>query len=420
MAELINNRERRIETLKEIIQGLHRGEPPAEVKRKLRVLVGRTDASEIAAMEQRLIADGMPVAEVMGMCDLHAQVTREITQETVQTPVTPGHPVDTFRRENRALEAEVLAFRTALEALTAGDDDGVPSREAILATRGHLNRLMDVEKHYRRKEHLLFSILERHGIAGPSKVMWGKDDEVRELLRGLEEGLSADGATRGEWRLFGRAAADPALDALVEMVRKEEIILFPMALGALTEGEWAEIYEQSSEFGYCLVEPGSEYRPSEQGGTGTTPADQDGLLRTPGGVLSHAELTGILRTLPADITFVDAEDRVRFFTEGPARVFARPRAVLGRKVQHCHPPVSVDVVERILGDFRSGRENGCTFWIRVRGRFVLVRYFAVRDDGNRYLGTLEVTQDLTDERALEGERRLLEYDARPLAGTAES
>jgi hypothetical protein len=121
-------------------------------------------------------------------------------------------------------------------------------------------------------------------------------------------------------------------------------------------------------------------------------------------------LLGIFQTLPVDLTFVDAEDRVAFFSEGPDRVFARSRAIIGRKVQHCHPPRSVHVVDQILDDFRSGRQSVAEFWIEFHGRFVHIRYFAVRNEKQEYIGTLEVTQDLTRLRRLEGERRLLEYE----------
>ena len=123
------------------------------------------------------------------------------------------------------------------------------------------------------------------------------------------------------------------------------------------------------------------------------------------------QLKAVFATLPVDVTFVDAEDRVRFFSEGQNRVFARPKAILGRLVQHCHPPGSVNVVERILDDFRSGRQSVAEFWIDFKGRFAHIRYFALRDDKGAYLGTLEVTQDLTHERSLQGERRLLAYES---------
>lgn len=410
MAELIDNRQERIRLLKQIITGLHQGTPKEEVKRQLKELVRSTDASEIAAMEQELMAGGMPVEEVMGMCDLHSEVTREILTQRPHAPVVAGHPVDTFRRENQALGEAVENTRDAMAALCAGADGDVPPPEALEAARREHGLLMDVETHYARKENLLFPMLERHGITGPSKVMWGKDDEVRQLLKGLGEALRATGATVGEWKLVRETIVEPALAAVTEMVMKEENILLPMALQALNEAEWAEVYDQSSEFGYCLVEPGAEYRPVR---TEAPPAEADkaGTFRAPSGTMTQEQLRALFDALPVDLTFVDAEDRVRYFTEGRSRVFARPRTILGRKVQHCHPPASVDVVEKIVDDFRAGRQDSCSFWIELKGRFLLIRYFALRDEGGRYLGTCEVTQDLTEERALSGQRRLLEYDS---------
>jgi DUF438 domain-containing protein len=311
---------------------------------------------------------------------------------------------------------------------------------------------MDVEKHYRRKEHLLFSILERHGITGPSTVMWGKDDEARALLKELGTALGETGGAAGEWRLVARTVAEPALAAVEEMIFKEERILLPMSLQTLTESEWGEIHAQSPQFGYCLVDPGEGYAPpaaasdvpeaaaAEAARSGvafapgpfaagkravplamagasaptraeTPPAVTQGLVVLPTGALTLEQLKAVFATLPVDVTFVDAEDRVRFFSEGKDRVFARPKAILGRLVQHCHPPSSVGVVERILSDFRSGRQDVAEFWIDFKGRFAHIRYFALRDETGAYLGTLEVTQDLTRERSLQGERRLLQYEA---------
>ena len=122
------------------------------------------------------------------------------------------------------------------------------------------------------------------------------------------------------------------------------------------------------------------------------------------------QLKTIFNTLPVDLTFVDADDRVRFFSEGPDRVFVRPKAVVGRKVHHCHPPGSVHIVEQILDDFRSGRQNVAEFWIELGERFVHIRYFALRNEEKQYLGTLEVTQDATELRGLTGERRILSYE----------
>ena len=455
MSELIDNRAHRIRTLKEVIRHLHEGKAPAEVKARLAALVGECDASEIAAMEQELMAEGVPASEIMGMCDLHSQVVRDILVEKASAPPPPGHPVDTFRRENEALGAQARAMREALAALApeGGDEDAPVDPEQLLECRRAFAGLMDVEKHYQRKEHLLFSMLERHGITGPSTVMWGKDDEVRGFLKELGTVLAETGGTVGEWRLVAQTVAEPALAALEEMIFKEERILLPMSLQNLTGTEWGEIFTQSPQFGYCLVDPREGYEPpaassdvpeaaseeagrsgvafapgpfaagaravplamagapAEARGGGLPEAVGQGKVVLPTGVLGLEQLKAVFATLPVDVTFVDADDRVRFFSEGQDRVFARPKAILGRLVQHCHPPGSVDVVERIVSDFRSGRQDVAEFWIDFKGRFVHIRYFALRDQKGTYLGTLEVTQDLTRERALEGERRLLQYES---------
>jgi hypothetical protein len=419
MSELINNRAHRIQTMKEIIKHLHRGGSPDEVRGKLRTMVRETDASEIAAMEQELMAEGMRVEEVQSMCDLHASVLRDVLVQIEPAQATPslppGHPVDTFRRENEALREAVARMRAAMRSVSSLLDTAVPANE-MTAWRQAYNDVMDVEKHYQRKEHLLFSCLERHGITGPSKVMWGKDDEVRALLKSLGEALAARDATAAEWKIVIQAVADPALAAVEEMIYKEENILFPMSQNALTDDEWGEIWQQTPEYGYCLVEPHEGYQPP----TPTDPARIAAVaanesLVFPTGALTPAQIRGLFGALPLDLTFVDADDRVRYFSEGADRIFARSKAIIGRKVQHCHPPKSVHIIEQILEDFKSGRQSVAEFWITLHGKFVHIRYFAVRDDAGTYQGTLEVTQDLTRLRGLAGERRLLEYDEKEKA-----
>jgi hypothetical protein len=406
MSELIDNRAHRIRILKDIIQELHRGADPDAVRGALRTIVRETSSSEIAAMEQELIAGGMPVEEVQSMCDLHSQVLREILVEPVPLPPLPGHPLDTFERENEAIAGVVGELRELARGRELPPD--------LAAWRNAYSRLADIEKHYQRKENLLFSCLERHGISGPSKVMWGKDDEVRALLSALGETLAVDAMSADEAALVIDTVLEPCLAAIEEMIVKERRILLPMSRETLTDDEWAEIWQESPRYGYCLVEPRQGYRPPAVAAPDQL-ADlaRDQAVVFPTGALNFEQLRGILGALPVDITFVDADDRVRYFSEGADRVFERSKAILGREVRHCHPPKSVHVVEEIVESFRSGRQDVAEFWIQLKGRFVHIRYFAVRDGEGGYLGTLEVTQDLTRLRGLEGERRLLEWAGEP-------
>ena len=415
MSEVIDNKANRIRVLKDIIKHLHAGNPPEQVQRQMQEIVRQTDASEIMAMEQELISEGMPVEEVRSMCDLHSKVTRDVlVQLPIRKPIAPGHPVDTFRRENEALRGVIAAMTQTLAELQS-TKEAADAAAILLRFRQSFNDLMDIDKHYQRKEHALFSCLERHGITGPSKVMWAKDDDVRNLLKRLGESIHSDPADIEKWKMNLVEATNAVLKAVQEMIYKEENILLPMSLETLTEDEWAEIWSVSPKYGWCIVEPQQGYAPSVSVMPESMKVPATGALMLPTGNVSLEQLAAVFSTLPLDLTFVGANDRVAFFTEGPDRIFPRSKAIIGRKVQHCHPPRSVETVDRILNDFRSGRQNVAEFWINFHDKFVHVRYFAVRNSDGGYLGTVELTQDLTPLRALQGERRLLEYDSSGVA-----
>ena len=412
MSELIKNSEKRKELLKHMILQLHKGEAPGQVKKQLVRLLGDVPYSDVVEVEQQLIAEGLPREEVLKLCDVHTEALKgHIHQEGAKT-APPGHPVHTFIQENRALGWEMASCEKLLEKIAepeADDKDNLKTLSQEL--RKHFHLLLDVHKHYMRKENLLFPYLEKHGVTGPPTVMWGKHDETRELLKTAAEALKElENVTAEEARSVSELVLKPAVTAVGEMIYKEEQILFPMSMDTLEEAEWYEIYKQSAEIGFCLYDPrdkwfpeGIEIKESEAG-------EKEGQrLHLPTGSFTPAELVAVLNTIPFDITFVDKEDTVRYFTEGRERIFARNRAILGRKVQYCHPPSSVHMVEQILSDFHSGKQDSAAFWINMGGRFIHIEYFALRGEDGQYLGTLEVTQDLTEKRKLEGEQRILSY-----------
>lgn len=196
------------------------------------------------------------------------------------------------------------------------------------------------------------------------------------------------------------------------MFYKEENVLFPAALERLSKEEWAAIRAQEAEVGYCYVEPGDQWPPAAPAEPAMSPAKTEAaderLLSLKTGTLTAQEVNWLLTHLPVDVTYVDANDEVRFFSETRERIFPRSAAIIGRKVQKCHPPASVHRVQQILDSFRAGKRDVAEFWIQMKGRFIHIRYFAVRDEHGEYQGTLEVTQDITHIRTLEGEKRLLD------------
>jgi len=411
MSEFINNSEQRKKRLKALILRLHRGEEPEKVRHDLIAHLQQVPYNEVVEREQELISEGLPADEVLKFCDLHTMVLDGHIDVSTMRKVPPGHPVDVFFEENKALRKVVAEVHDAIGRIKNVPDDSL--HQSIMEIQGAFNQLTDVDKHYKRKEYLVFPYLEKKGITGPPKVMWGKHDEIRTLLQGAVEALRACPPDREELQAVADIMLLPALKGVEDMITKEEEILFPMALETLTEAEWYEVHRQTLDIGYCLYDPQVEWIPSvssaahtDEQGTG------DGLVRLPSGSFSTEELLAILNTLPVDITFVDRNDKVKYFSQGSHRIFTRNRAILNRDVRLCHPPGSVHIVEKILDDFKSGRENYAPFWIQMKGRFIHIAYYALRNEHNQYIGTLEVSQDLTELRKLEGERRILSYETK--------
>ena len=405
MSELINNSQKRKELLKHLILQLHEGQAPEAVKSRLAALLGQVPYDTVVEVEQELIAAGLPQEEVLRLCDLHSAVLKGAIDQSGAKEALPGHPVHTFLQENRQL---TQVTEKLIRLLTG------PSPDFWDAVAACLRSLADVEKHYSRKENLLFPYLEKHGISGPPAVMWGKHDETRALLAKALEAARQRPGEPGEIRRLSEQVLKTLGDSIDEMIFKEENILFPMCLDTLSDTEWYEIWRQSPDIGFCLYDPIDEWRPAAVSAD-TTPAASTAkggpaLLHLPSGSFSGEELEAVLNNLTVDITFVDAEDTVRYFNQARDRVFIRTRAIIGRKVQQCHPPESVHVVEHILRDFKSGKQNRAAFWIQLGGKFVHIEYVALRNKEGKYLGTLEISQDLNAKRALQGERRLLSYE----------
>jgi uncharacterized protein len=411
MSEIINNRQQRIDIMKSLIRQLHEGVAEEQVRHQLETMLDEADYSDVFMMEVQLVQEGISAEKIQKLCDTHTRVLKKHLDLSETPETVPGHPVNTFVQENRELMKTTGQIRLAMSKLEALPDEA-DATEPMSAIQSLLNNLMDIDKHYRRKEYLLFPYFEKNNLPGPPMVMWGKHDEARNLLKETIAGLQqAERMTAAESRAYNLFTVTPAIEAIDDMVYKEEKIMFPTALNLLTEQEWYEIYLQSDEYGYCLFAPEFEWTP--EGGFHKEikkTAAAGGRIQMPTGSFSIEELVATFSVMPFDLTFVDKDDTVRYFSPGKERVFDRSRAILGRKVQYCHPPKSVHIVNQIVRDFKAGKQERARFWINMRGRLIYICYYAVRDAEGGFMGTLEVTQDLTEVRSLEGERRLLTYD----------
>lgn len=408
MSELINNSDIRKAKLKALILKLHDGNDQQSVRDELLLSLSQIPYGEVVEVEQELISEGLPEEEVLSLCDAHSAVLEGRVDFSALKPVPDGHPVDVFRKENLEIRNVGNAIFATISDIAYSKEENLTTK--ILQLRGLFNQLFDVDKHYQRKEYLLFPYLEKQGITGPPKVMWGKHDEIRDLIKGSIEALHSTNIDREEFGALAEILLRPATRGALEMITKEEEILFPMSLDKLSDQEWYEISQQSLEIGFCLYDPSIVWIPDGINHEETSIGNKGGnYMQLFSGGFSAEELTAILNTLPLDMTFVDKDDKVKFFSQNADRIFQRNRAILNRDVRHCHPPASAHIVDKILDDFRTGRQNRAPFWINMKGRMIYIEYFALRNDKGEYLGCLEVSHDISHYRELKGEQRILSY-----------
>ncbi len=408
MSELINNSHARKAKLKELILRLHAGDTQESVRNELLVSLSQIPYGEVVEVEQELMAEGLPEEEVMNLCDAHSAVLEGRVDLSALKVVADGHPVDVFRKENVEIRKVTNTIFALISEISQGAD--VIETDKLLKLRGLFNNLFDVDKHYQRKEYLLFPYLEKLEITGPPKVMWGKHDEIRELIKGSIEVLQTTEITKEEFQATSEILLKLAARIANEMITKEEEILFPMALDNLTERDWYEISRQSIEIGFCLYDPVVEWKPEWAEEQSINQSQKSGSnIQLPSGSFSAEEIMAILNTLPVDMTFVDKDDKVKYFSQSAERIFQRNRAILNRDVRHCHPPASAHIVDKILDDFKSGRQSRAPFWINMGGKMIYIEYFALRNEKGEYLGCLEVSHNVTPYRELEGEQRILSY-----------
>ncbi len=376
--------DKRKEILKELVLQLHAGnEDLPMLKKKFKDELGLVSAAEIATMEQELIDSGVITAEqVTKLCDLHVDIFRDSLVTNKKPQTIPGHPLHTYIAENEKAKELIRKLRADFNPM-----DLIQLKEIII--------------HYTRLENQLFPLLEKVGFSGPSQVMWAKHDEIRDMFN------KAD-----------KSQLEELMDTVADMIFKEENILFPAALEKLSEAQWIKVKNGEEEIGFAWVKPGSEWKPvtpEDIHGKDITKILPDslpdlGLLQMKTGKMSLELVNLMLTHLPLDLSFIDENDNVLYYSDVPDRLFPRSPGVIGRNVKNCHPPKSQHIVMKILEAFKKGTKDVAEFWLEIGGKFIYIRYFAVRDKEGKYRGTLEVSQDITKIRKLEGTQRLLNWE----------
>ncbi|HEM5184570.1 TPA: DUF438 domain-containing protein [Streptococcus suis] len=425
--------EQRIDILKNILLELHNGASPESVQDQFNQYFTGVSALEISMMEHKLMSSdtGITFEDVMSLCNIHANLFKgAIADVEVADMDQEGHPVYVFKQENLALRAALLRIRRIIDQYEQTEDAELKDQLLQGLTR-QFDLLGQFENHYTRKEKVFFPIMERYGHDAPPKVMWGVDDEIRDLFKTARKTLATGdiAATKAHFETFAKE--------FEEMIFKEEAILLMILLEIFTQDDWLQVAADSDAYGYAIVKPTAKWVPhrevfgeiAEQAADSIsprptspnqqiidTPEGQFTITFTPkkqsetvqdrispqsfgNGYLSVEQANLILNHLPLELTFVNKDDIFQYYNDShPVEdmIFKRTPSQIGRHVELCHPPKIVDKVKKIFELLRTGQKDQVTMWFKSEsmGKFVYVVYKAVRDDQGEFQGVLEYVQDI--------------------------
>ncbi len=398
MKELDKERQKAILKILNFIQD---GGELEEAKKMFQAAFDQVDVAEITAAERELIAQGLDPRKIQYLCNVHADVFKGNIKENKKNSEfeKPGHPVHTFKLENIVLKSLVNdALLPDLAKWEKGD------KSALSKLRQELKDLAKIHYHYARKETSMFPIMTKYGITAPPKVMWGVDDKIRKLIGQANLLINQKDIDQVE---VSKAIKETAHEVL-EMIFKEEEIMLPMIDEVASEEDWGNVKNEEEQIGYTLIQKTMNWKPKEKP-KNEGPLSIDKLsslaLNFAEGSLNLEQLSAILDLLPFALTFIDENDKVAYFGGG-ANIFPHSKNALGNSVYSCHLPESVPRVKKIFDDFHQGKKDKYEFWFKPRhmGRYLYLQYFAVRKD-NKYLGCLEVAQDVTDIRNWKNEKK---------------
>ena len=400
MAEVLNNSQKRIEILADFSRRLIDGENGRMLIEKHQKIINTVTPAETMQVLDKLLSEGLPVASVKTNVGKIINVFYKSLCTYKWERPGEGHFLYYMMLENREVQIIMTEFKSVTKNYFKGENQDIPG--LTLRLRLLVEKLKTYELHYIKKENILFPYIEK---AFPQfrclQLMWSFHDDFRRILKVLEIILQNE--------LPDKEVLNKEIGKLffvvLPIIFREEQIVFPVALRAIPEEAWTEMLDQSHETGWCYIE-----QPDKAFNRQKVSYDLNGKINLGTGFLNPEQLILLLDKLTVDITFIDENDEVLYFSGAKDRIFPRSKAIIGRKVQNCHPPESVHYVNEIITAFRNGKKDNADFWIQLKDRIIYIRYFALRNEQGIYKGTIEVSQDVTDIKSLQGERRLLEWN----------
>lgn len=396
MSEFTNNAEQRAEELANYMQGLLQGENGLQLIEKHALKTSKFIPHDIVGAFDILMDKQVSIEDLKFVSNKLFNILYQTILEYPALTPAQGSILDIYTQDNAVALANLKDMREHIKAIN--------KQVEAVHIRALSEKLIAFEKfflHYTVIENVVFPVLEakwkHHQCV---KLMWSFHDNIKRNVKRLVELLSAVEIDLKEFN----SVCGLVFFNVNTIILREEKIIFPMLLETLSNEEFADMLEQTIGIGL----PYAELKQAELNNKEHIFSTED-KIHLPTGVLTAEQFNLIFNHLPVDITYVDENDTVRFYSNPPHRIFPRTPAIIGRKVQFCHPPESVHVVERIVESFRTGEKDVASFWFHMGPKFILINYYAVRNANKEYKGTLEVSQEISDIQSITGDRKLLDW-----------
>ena len=406
MSKNIDNSEKRLQDLLAFSMGMMSGESGKELIEKYQDAIDNITPHDMLSLEDKQVQMWMTPDIIKKDVEKIINVFSKSLDRYEWEKPKEGTFLYYLMIENAAFKFKLNQVKKILRSYRGRESSHFQELKAELLPR--FIEFKSFDYHYIKKENILFPYLEKvWSNYRPLQVMWSLHDDIRRTLKEVIA-LLEDPST--EWSDF-----NPILgkyySLVFRMIQKEDIIIFPVATETVSEESWHEMHLQSFEYPFPFIEtPAKPEEEKQSQHTKESFLSEPGMFVAETGNMTLEQVLLVFNHLPVDITVVDENDRVLFFNKPKERFFPRSPAIVGRSVNNCHPPESVHIVEEIVETFRKGDRNTATFWIELNGRFILIQYFALRNEKGVYKGVMEVSQDATDIRKLEGQRRLLNWE----------
>jgi DUF438 domain-containing protein len=413
MSEFINNNQARVDSLYNFCFQLIKGTKGTELIKKHQSAIDQLTPNDIVLVVHRLVEANVPMEDLKIGINKALNVFHKLIHKHPKAQVSTNHFLGIMMQENAELDARLKEIKPLAKSINTCKD-GMELAAEISLLKSKIQGLSEMDKHYQRKENIFFPYFENQFPEFKCLgVMWSIHDDIRRVQKQLSAELKSNFI---DLKLINRLLGD-LFFFMYAIILREEYLLFPVALNTVSDELWDEMNNQSHEIGFSFIEAPEIVNTVKKSVTKTSEMagdkldmDQlgDTVLNFETGLMTLKQAMMLLNHLPVDITMIDENDRVCYFSNPKERFFPRSKAIIGRTVQNCHPPESVHVVDDLVKAFKSGEKDSESFWIQMKGRFVLIQYFALRDEDNAYKGCIEVSQDVTDIRKLDGEKRLMD------------